>query len=150
MIRIAAIDHLVLRTTRLAAMLKFYREVLGCPLEKTQRSIGLYQLRAGTGLIDLLEVAGPPPAARQDMDHYCLRLAHFDAAELAHHLTAHGVALGEVRQRYGAEGDGASMYIHDPDGNLLELKAPSAAAPNHHQGQDPCTAQPSTPQEPKL
>ena len=52
----------------------------------------------------------------------------FDADLLRAHLELHGVTPGEVRQRYGAEGDGDSMYITDPDGNKVELKGPSPPA----------------------
>jgi extradiol dioxygenase family protein len=61
------------------------------------------------------------------MDHFALRLAHLDEAELREHLSAHGVESGEVALRYGAEGTGPSLYIRDPDGNVVELKGPSAA-----------------------
>ena len=43
---------------------------------------------------------------------------------LAAHLRQHGVTVGEVRRRYGAEGYGSSLYITDPDGNVVELKGP--------------------------
>jgi len=56
MIRIACIDHLVLRVADAEAMIDFYVGVLGCTLERAQQSIGLYQLRAGSCLIDLVPV----------------------------------------------------------------------------------------------
>lgn len=124
MIHVEAIDHLVLRTTQLDAMLEFYVHVLGCTLEKTQEDIGLYQLRAGSGLIDLLRVSEPAPKPKQGLDHFCLRLAHFDERALIGHLRARGVEPGEVHERYGAQGSGPSMYIRDPNGNTVELKAP--------------------------
>ncbi len=34
------------------------------------------------------------------------------------------VEPGAVSQRYGAGGNGPSMYIRDPDGNTVELKGP--------------------------
>ena len=49
----------------------------------------------------------------------------FDPAALAAHLRRHGVEVGEVRERYGAEGYGPSLYICDPDGNTVELKGPA-------------------------
>jgi glyoxylase I family protein len=58
------------------------------------------------------------------MDHLCLRIEPFDAAALRAHLEAHGVVPGDVVSRYGAEGQGPSMYITDPDGNSVELKGP--------------------------
>ena len=36
----------------------------------------------------------------------------------------YGVEPGEVGKRYGARGNGPSMYIRDPDGNVVELKGP--------------------------
>jgi hypothetical protein len=59
------------------------------------------------------------------MDHFCLRLAAFDGARLEAHLAAHGVPAGDVVARYGAAGEGPSLYIEDPEGNTVELKAPA-------------------------
>lgn len=125
MIEIEAIDHLVLRTTRLDLMLGFYTQVLGCTLEKTQANIGLYQLRAGSGLIDLLVTDNAARLQDAHLEHFCLRLTHFDADALRRHLDCHGIACGEVHIRYGARGSGPSVYIEDPDGNTVELKAPA-------------------------
>jgi len=58
MIQIREIDHLVLRVVNLEAMLRFYRDVLGCKIERTQEELGLTQLRAGRSLIDLVMVGG--------------------------------------------------------------------------------------------
>jgi len=48
----------------------------------------------------------------------------FDEAALRARLAAHGIEAGPTCERYGAEGYGASIYIRDPDGNTVELKAP--------------------------
>jgi extradiol dioxygenase family protein len=58
------------------------------------------------------------------MDHFALRLETFDEAAIRTHLSAHGIETGDVKSRYGAEGDGPSLYIEDPDGNMVELKGP--------------------------
>jgi len=58
MIQIREIDHLVLRVTNLEAMLRFYCNVLGCKIERTQEERGLTQLRAGRSLIDMVAVDG--------------------------------------------------------------------------------------------
>ncbi len=132
-IAVAALDHVVLRVADLERATAFYRDVLFCPVEKWQPELGLMQLRAGAALIDLVTLdgklgreggAGPGKEGR-NLDHFCLRLANFDAAALRHHLAAHDVEAGEIVQRYGAEGDGPSLYIKDPDGNTVELKAPA-------------------------
>jgi glyoxylase I family protein len=133
-IAVAALDHVVLRVADLARATAFYRDVLLCPVEKWQAEIGLMQLRAGSALVDLVTLDGKlgreggagPGAQGRNLDHFCLRLERFDEAALRAHLAQHGVECGEVVQRYGAEGDGPSLYIKDPDGNTVELKAPPA------------------------
>lgn len=128
--RLIGLDHVVLRARDPAALERFYVEVLGCAVEKRQERIGLTQLRAGRSLIDLVDCAGPlgggqPPApAGRNMDHLCLRIDPFDGAALQDWLRHHGVEPGEVVERYGAEGDGPSLYLSDPEGNQVELKGP--------------------------
>jgi glyoxylase I family protein len=60
------------------------------------------------------------------MDHLCLRVEPFDRAAIVAHLEAHGVPVGEIRPRFGAEGEGISIYVRDPEDNLVELKGPAA------------------------
>jgi glyoxylase I family protein len=126
------IDHLVLRVRDVAAMRGFYCDVLGCTVERRQDDIGLLQLRAGTSLIDLVDVGGKlgrmggaaPGAEGRNMDHFCLRVEPFDRETIVAHLQAHGVRVGEFGSRYGARGEGPSQYLFDPEGNLVELKGP--------------------------
>jgi catechol 2,3-dioxygenase-like lactoylglutathione lyase family enzyme len=134
-VEVLGIDHVVLRVADLDRALRFYCEVLNCREERRLALLGLVQLRAGTGLIDLIDAGGPlgklggAPAGKsgRNVDHVALRLASFDEGKIRTHLEAHGVAPGEVALRYGAEGNGPSMYIQDPDGNTLELKGPATA-----------------------
>lgn len=127
-----ALDHIVLRTSDVARLQHFYVDVLGCTVDKVQAEFGLVQLRAGESLIDLVDVAGeigrqggaaPGPEGR-NLDHFCLRVEPFDDAALRAGLAAQGVTLGETVQRYGAQGNGPSCYLCDPDGNTVELKGP--------------------------
>ncbi len=121
---ILGLDHVVLRVADLDRALRFYCEVLGCSEERRLESIGLVQLRAGAALIDLVPAEGTPEVAGGNMDHFCLRIEPFDEADLRAHLAGHGVEVGEVARRYGAEGHGPSLYLQDPDGNTVELKGP--------------------------
>jgi glyoxylase I family protein len=131
-LRIAALDHVVLRVGDLDRATAFYRDVLGCSVEKWQQELGLLQLRAGSALIDLVTLDGPlgreggagPGREGRNVDHFCLRLESFDEAALRAHLVAHGIEAGPSADRYGADGYGPSIYIRDPDGNTVELKAP--------------------------
>jgi glyoxylase I family protein len=135
MICIREIDHIVLRVTGLERMVRFYGEVLGCPVARRQDDIGLVQLRAGSAMIDLVPVDGKlgrmggaaPGAEARNVDHFCLRVEPFDAAAIRAHLARHDVTAGPVESRYGAEGEGPSIYLTDPEGNVVELKGPPNA-----------------------
>jgi catechol 2,3-dioxygenase-like lactoylglutathione lyase family enzyme len=131
-IRVRGLDHVVLRVLDLERSLRFYTGVLGCTEVRRVEELGLVQLRAGAALIDLVPVdsvlgreggAAPGPEGR-NVDHIALRIERFDPAALRAHLAAHGVPAGEVARRFGAEGFGPSMYVRDPDGNVVELKGP--------------------------
>lgn len=130
MISITGIDHLVLRARDQEALVAFYVEVLGLTVERRQDAIGLVQLRAGSGLIDIVGVDGtlgrmggaaPGPEGR-NLDHFCLTVAGFDMETVRAHLLAHGVEVGEEGLRYGAGGEGLSIYLKDPEGNGVELR----------------------------
>ena len=134
-IHIRDIDHLVLRVVDLAAMERFYCDVLGCVVARRQDRIGLVQLRAGASLIDLVPVDGPlgrmggraPETEGRNMDHFCVRVDPFDEPAIRRHLEAHRVDAGPTERRFGAEGSGPSIYLKDPDGNTVELKGPPEA-----------------------
>jgi catechol 2,3-dioxygenase-like lactoylglutathione lyase family enzyme len=132
-IRIREIDHVVLRIRDLPRALSFYRDILGCQIERELKGRGLTQLRAGSSLIDLVEIdselgrklgAGPSVEGR-NMDHLCLRVEPFNASAILTLLRQHGYTPDDVATRYGAEGNGPSIYVNDPDGNTIELKGPS-------------------------
>lgn len=132
MFEIAGIDHIVLRTSKLAAMLEFYCDVLKCTVEReTSEELGLTQLRAGSALIDLVTVDGKlgrmggeaPSTSGNNLDHFCLQLKAISESDIKQHLESHGVDVGEFDERYGAQGFGQSIYIQDPEGNTVELRS---------------------------
>ena len=136
MIRIRDIDHLVLRVIDLDAMIRFYCGVLGCAIERRRDDLGLVQLRAGRAMIDLVPVAGTlgraggaaPGSEGRNVDHFCLRVDPFDEFAIRRQLETAGIVVGETVSRFGAEGEGPSMYITDPEGNTVELKGPPREA----------------------
>ena len=135
MIRIRDIDHLVLRVVDLPAMLRFYCDGLGCRIERRQDEIGLIQLRAGRSMLDLVPLDGKlgraggaaPGKEGRNVDHVCFRVEPFDEPALRAHLASLDIPAGPTESRYGAEGEGPSIYLSDPEGNVVELKGPPTA-----------------------
>ena len=129
---ILGLDHVVLRVVDLARMTRVYCDVLGCNVERERPELAFLQLRAGVSLIDLISVDGElgrrggaaPGKARRNMDHLCLRIEPFDENALIAHLVSNGLTVGEIKSRFGADGYGPSLYIRDPEGNVVELKGP--------------------------
>lgn len=132
-IAIRQLDHVVLRVTDFDRAIAFYRDVIGCAVEWRRDEMGLAHMRAGSSQIDIVGIDGElgrrgGPAAGEkgrNMDHFALTLAAFDEAAIRSHLEQHGVDCGEAVPRFGAEGNGPSLYITDPDGNTVELKGPA-------------------------
>ena len=130
MFQIRDIDHVVLRVVDLERMITFYCEALGCSVHWRRPDLGLVHLRAGNAMIDLVPVDGPlgqkggaaPGAQAHNMDHFCVRVQPFDVEAILQHLRAHHARVGEVRPRFGAQGEGTSIYVYDPEDNLVELK----------------------------
>ncbi|RAK68932.1 VOC family protein [Phenylobacterium kunshanense] len=132
-IAIQGFDHIVLRVRDKARALAFYRDILGLAVDRDRPDIGLTHIRAGRQMIDLVTLDGPigklggtgPGADGRNLDHFALQVRPFDEAAIRAHLAAHDVQIVEEGPRYGADGDGFSLYIRDPDGNTVELKGPA-------------------------
>nr|WP_110167188.1 VOC family protein [Vibrio sp. 11986-1-5]PXA73624.1 VOC family virulence protein [Vibrio sp. 11986-1-5] len=132
MLTIHGLDHVVLRTTQLDKMLYFYSTVLGCPIERTlPDEVGLIQLRAGSALIDIVTVDSElgklggkaPQQDGRNVEHICLQVSPFEETALLTFLDRHDIPHSDFDTRYGAQGFGRSIYIEDPEGNVIELKA---------------------------
>ncbi|CAA0121399.1 Virulence protein [Halioglobus japonicus] len=129
-INISQIDHVVLRARDFERMISFYRDVLGCRLERGPGEIGLAQLRAGRSLIDIVDASGPlglqggrqPDHSAPNVDHICLQVDPWDTDVIEKHLQRMAVEYDPVTTRYGAAGMGPSIYFRDPEGNTIELK----------------------------
>ena len=129
--QVVGIDHIVLRTTNLDAMLHFYRDILGCPVERQLApEVGLVQLRAGNALIDIVPIdsqlgrlgGGPPKQDGRNLEHFCLLVQAKDEQTISRHLATHNIPTEPFKSRYGTTGFGPSTYLKDPEGNTLELK----------------------------
>jgi glyoxylase I family protein len=122
-LKIAEIDHVVFRCRDQNRMLDFYTRLMGLVEERRIEQIGLIQLRAGRSMIDLVPSDGALDEKSRNVDHVCLGIEATDMAALARHLRERSVeVVGEPATRYGARGIGLSIYIRDPEGNVIELK----------------------------
>jgi glyoxylase I family protein len=125
------LDHVVLLVDDMDSAKAFYTDVLGCTIDRALPQFGMLQIRAGASLIDLVDIASsegawakPPIAGGRNMDHVALATGPWDRDALYAHLAAHDVAIVEEGGRYGAKGEGYSVYVKDPAGNTVELKGP--------------------------
>jgi catechol 2,3-dioxygenase-like lactoylglutathione lyase family enzyme len=122
-VRIDRIDHFVLTVGDIDRTIAFYVGVLGMT-ESTFRS-GRRALTFGSSKINLHQrgrehepKALVPTPGSADV---CLIVAEPLDAVVAE-LTATGIAIEEGPvERTGAQGPITSVYIRDPDGNLIEL-----------------------------
>jgi glyoxylase I family protein len=120
---VAELDHVVLRCRNSERMLDFYTRVLGLKEERRIAQIGLIQLRAGASMIDLVPANEPRVESGTNVDHFCLGIEAEDLPAAMNYLRLNSVeVLGEPAVRYGARGMGNSIYVRDPEGNVIELK----------------------------
>lgn len=121
--KVAELDHVVLRCRDQERAYDFYTRTLGLVEERRIDAIGLIQLRAGSSMVDLVPAKQPRNDDSRNVDHFCLGVDAASMAEVADFMREHSVeVIGEPVERYGARGMGLSIYIRDPEGNIVELK----------------------------
>ena len=121
--KVERLDHLVLTVASIAETCAFYQRALG--MKAVEFQPGRMALHFGDQKINLHEAgrefepkAAHPTAGSADL---CF-IAAMPIAEVAAHLTACGVAIEEGPvPRTGALGAMQSVYIRDPDANLIEI-----------------------------
>ena len=131
---LVGLDHVVFLVDDMQKALDFYGNVLGATIGYSYPALGMEQVWCGSALIVLWDVthpgaksAVPPVSGGRNVDHVCLATDGFEPDALRSHLAANGVEVDEEGVRYGATGDGYSIYFNDPFGNQIELKsAPEA------------------------
>jgi catechol 2,3-dioxygenase-like lactoylglutathione lyase family enzyme len=117
------LDHVVVRCRNQDRSLDFYVRILGLAEERRLDAINLIQLRAGHSMVDLVPADPPPTHEGRNVDHVCLGIDATDMDIVVRYLREQGVdVLGDPAERYGARGMGLSVYVLDPDGNIIELK----------------------------
>ena len=128
-LKVAEIDHVVLRCRDQNRAYDFYTRVLGLTEERRIAQIGLIQLRAGRSMIDLVPAHNPRVESGLNVDHVCIGIEARDLKAVAAYLREQSIeVVGEPAERYGARGSGMSIYMRDPEGNVIELKQMPAAS----------------------
>jgi len=130
---VSQVDHIVLRVRDMHKSLRFYVDILGLEIARRNDHYSMIHIRAGASMIDLIDVEGllgrqggePAGSSGRNVDHFCLRIDPFDEAALIRYFAQFDITVGRAESRYGAEGEGLSVYCIDPDGNTVELKGPS-------------------------
>lgn len=135
MMRASAIDHIALTVGDLDASTALYVDMLGFTLARSRPELRMNHLRVGSAMVDLVASDGVLGRRRVGalsrrsgtLDHICLRIDRFDAETARRELAAFGITAEEPALRYGAGGEGMSLYFHNSDGHRLELTGGAAA-----------------------
>ena len=121
--RVLGFDHLVLTVADVRRSLDFYVDELGLSPERVDQwergEVFFPSVRIDdTTIIDLLG-PGEPAGDAPNMDHLCLVVAD-DVDELA--ASGRFDVVDGPDERWGAQGVARSLYVKDPDGNVVELR----------------------------
>ena len=130
LVKITEMDHIVLRTRDVEESLRFYTEVLGLQAERVEQwragEVRFPSARLNADTIIDFFASDSIPDSRDDVknqDHFCMVIDYTDMEELKAHFEAIGVEIqAGPGKRWGSHGDGISLYIYDPDDNVVELR----------------------------
>ena len=136
MFRVTAMDHIVLNVRDMGRVLDFYQNVLGLAAERLAEfgrgEVPFPSVRVNADtVIDLFPVVGSDDdrPQRSDLNHFCLVLSPADMQPMMAHLQAHAVTIEEGPvARWGAHGNGTSIYFRDPESRLIEVRCYAGTA----------------------
>ena len=120
-LRITGLDHIVLVSADVERTLAWYCDLLGLEPERVEEwrrgEVPFPSVRVSpTTIIDL--IAGEPVDGR--LDHFCLVVEPTDLDAIA--ASGEFTVVDGPARRFGARGEGTSLYVRDPDGTLVELR----------------------------
>ena len=130
LVKITELDHIVLRVKDVETSLRFYTQVLGLPAERVEQwragEIRFPSARLNADTIIDFFASDQKPIGREgakNQDHYCMVIEPTDMEELKANFEGIGVDIqAGPGKRWGSHGDGISLYIYDPDDNVVELR----------------------------
>ena len=128
LVTVTGLDHIGLLVRDVESSLGFYTGVLGLELERVNEwrngdvTFPSVRLDSST-LIDLFAASDGGEPTANNQDHFCLEIEPIDLANLKTKCIKLGIGIHNgPGSRWGARGDGTSLYIYDPDNNVVELK----------------------------
>ena len=130
LVKITEMDHIVLRVKDVEESLRFYTQVLGMPAERVEQwragEIRFPSARINADTIIDFFGSDQEPIAKdgiKNQDHFCMVIEPTDMEALKTKFEAMGVEIqAGPGKRWGSHGDGISLYIYDPDDNVVELR----------------------------
>ncbi len=122
--RVRELDHIVLNVGDVERSLAWYTERLGLAgvrvAEWRAGTVPFPSVRVSDGcIIDLF--AADTPVGRGRLDHFCLVADRADVDRIA--TDDDFTVVDGPGPRFGARGDGWSVYVSDPDGNTVEIRS---------------------------
>ena len=130
LVKITEMDHIVLRVSDVEESLRFYTETLGLQAERVELwragEVRFPSARLNADTIIDFFASDARPTSREDIrnqDHFCMVIEKTDMEELKSNFEAIGVDIqAGPGKRWGSHGDGISLYVYDPDDNVVELR----------------------------
>ncbi len=130
LVKITEMDHIVLRTRDVEESLRFYTDVLGLQAERVEQwragEVRFPSARLNADTIIDFFASDNIPVDKDDaknQDHFCMVINYTDMEALKTKFEEIGVEIqAGPGKRWGSHGDGISLYIYDPDNNVVELR----------------------------
>ena len=130
LVKITELDHIVLRVKDVEESLRFYSKVLGLKSERVELwragEVRFPSARLNDDTIIDFFAADQTPIGKdgvRNQDHFCMVIEPVDMDELKDKFESIGLEIqAGPGKRWGSHGDGISLYVYDPDENVVELR----------------------------